>query len=819
MRVREEPPTRSSADACAFLRARTVAIPDRISILADVAEIVSRSHDLQETLANVIDLVAKRLDADACSIYLTDADLRHLTLEATIGLDVEAVHTVRLAFGEGLVGLAAKSSAPVAIEHAKQHPAYRYFPTTREERFESLLAAPLIVQGVPIGVLVVQTVDARRFERNDLELLQTCAQLLAPVVINARLLALVATTEEDQARYVSEMANAGLPARPPRLEAEAPPRRQNHELRGSSASRGVAIGPVYRLASPLVLSEIDYVPSNDPSQERQDLVDALAEARREIDDMREVVGERFGQEFAAVFYTQMQILEDHGFVQNLDQQVEQSGNALAALREVLDAYRETFDRIEDPYFRERGADVEDVGRRVMEKLLGVRHHIEPMQPGSVVVVDQILPALFAQLEMDKVGAIVAEHGGPTSHGAIFARTLEIAAVTGIEGLLDHAAPGETAIVDGGTGRLYFAPDGNLIEEYERAQHQYTVAVEHLDALRERPAETRDGRQIRLSANVGLLNDLRLTDKHGAEGVGLFRTELLALAHRGFPSEAEQDQLYNRVASSMAPRPVTIRTLDLGGDKGIPNVGLVGEENPQLGCRSIRLTLTNRRAFRAQLRAILRASANGNVRLLLPMISGLGELEQSRELIDQARRELEKAEVPFDPNMPVGIMIEVPSAALIADRLASECDFFSIGTNDLTQYTLAVDRGNEKVAHLYNSLHPGVLALIDRSARAAGRAGIPVSVCGEMATNPLAVPILMGLGIGELSGAPSAVPVVKEIVRALDMVDVSEDARRALEAGTAEEVHAIAAERLREAGLLEHPDIGDWLRSTVEEQLL
>jgi phosphoenolpyruvate-protein phosphotransferase len=375
-----------------------------------------------------------------------------------------------------------------------------------------------------------------------------------------------------------------------------------------------------------------------------------------------------------------------------------------------------------------------------------------------------------------------------------------------------------AVVDGEAGRVYLSPDPAMLAEYQTAQHRYAVTVEHLDAMKERPAETRDGRKVVLSANVGLINDLRLVEKHGAEGVGLFRTELLALAHRGFPSEDEQEQLYSRVCSFLVPKSLTIRTLDLGGDKGIPNIGLEGEENPQLGCRSIRLTLENRRAFRDQLRAILRASGHRNVRLLIPMISGVNELRETHAMVEEVQAELTAQGIDFDPKMPVGVMIEVPSAALIADALASECDFFSIGTNDLTQYTLAVDRGNERVAHLYDPLHPSVLALIDRSVRAANRAGIPVSICGESASDPLAVPLLVGLGISELSGAPSAVPVVKEIVRALDSGDVAADARAALVAASAEEVHAIAASRLCELGMLDHPDIGDWLRTAVEDHV-
>jgi phosphotransferase system enzyme I (PtsP) len=753
-----------------------------------------------------------------CSIYLTEPDLKHLLLRATIGLDRSAVRQVRLSFGEGLVGHAAQRGESVAVVDAPSHPEYRYFPETGEERFPSLMAAPLVVSAptslghFSFGVLVVQTREPREFQPRDVELLDTCARLIAPLVMNSQLLALMSGPEEVRAWIVSQLGSAGLGFAAAKEPARA---ERNVEVRGIPTSRGIAIGPIHFLDDPVDLESINYVPNPDSKQERRDLLDALAEARRELHDVRDEVGERFGPEFAAVFNTHIQILEDKGFVAKLEENVGRTGSGLQAIREVLAAYQDMFARIENPFFRERGIDVVDVGQRVMAKLLGVRTHNIPLTDGAIVVASHLLPAHFALLETEKIAAVASEHGGPTSHGAIFARALEIPSVTGAAGILEAARPGELAIVDGDIGCIYLSPDEQIRREYERVKQRDLVAVEHLDALADRPAETRDGTRVRLTANVGLLGDLRLCERHGAEGIGLFRTELIALAHRGFPSEDEQEQLYEGVAEAMAPRPVTIRTLDLGGEKAIPELPTSAEDNPQLGWRSIRLSLSDEETFRAQLRAILRASARRNVRLLIPMISAVEELRRVRVLVEETKKELTRRGACFDPDLPIGVMIEIPSAALIADSLARDCDFFSIGTNDLTQYTLAVDRGNEKVAHLYSPFHPAVLALIDRTVRAASRARLPVSVCGEMASNPLAVPLLVGLGIGELSGVASAVPVVKEIVRSLELGKVADDARRALEAGSVAEVESIAADRLRSSGLLDHPDIGGWLQRAIE----
>jgi phosphotransferase system enzyme I (PtsI) len=415
------------------------------------------------------------------------------------------------------------------------------------------------------------------------------------------------------------------------------------------------------------------------------------------------------------------------------------------------------------------------------------------------------------LETEKIAGLVTEHGGPTSHAAIFARSLEIPAVTGVPGVASRLEPDEDLIVDGLEGVVVVRPTRAQRAEYAALGERYRAVRDRLDELRGLPSETRDGRKIRLSANVGGLHDVDLVKRHGAEGIGLLRTEVFALSLRGLPGEDEQLRAYLRVAEQIAPDPVVVRCFDLGGDKALPDEA-IEEANPQLGWRAIRILLDRPELLRVQLRAIVRANARGNLRIMLPMIASLDELEEAREHLAAVAAEAGA------PAPPLGVMIETPAAVAVARHLAARCDFFSIGTNDLMQYTLATDRENERVASVYDPFHPALLGQIRATADAAREAGIPCSVCGELGGSPVFAPLLVGLGIDELSMAPFSVLVVRQVLRKTDAGVMAQCAREVAAAGRSNEVREHVTRAYESLGLLDDPDLGVLMRRMLESRV-
>jgi phosphotransferase system enzyme I (PtsI) len=570
--------------------------------------------------------------------------------------------------------------------------------------------------------------------------------------------------------------------------------------RGIPVSVGVSHGKVIVLgdaARTILRREIR--PEEVPS-ELQRLQDAVAQTRRDLLDVQRQVTEALGTHEASLFDAHLLVLEDEMMLAEVHQFVrEQHINCEAAYHQVVEKFARALGELGDDYLRERAADIRDVGGRVLDHLLGrateqdLRHLPEP----CIIVAPDLAPSTTAVLDRTRVLGFATDAGGTTSHTAIMARKLGIPAVIGLGDITSRIRTGEYALIDGHGGTLTVNPTDQTLFEYGQLKQRRAALDERLAALRDQPAITLDGQEIILAANIDQPEDMPSLLQSGAHGVGLFRSEFLFLNRRELPSEEEQYLAYRRVAEACAPHSVIIRTMDLGGDKLPASWARTGEQNPFLGWRAIRISLALPEVFQTQLRAILRASAHGKVRIMFPMISNLPELREANACLERCREDLRAEGLPFDERLEVGMMIEVPGAALIADTLAREVDFFSVGTNDLTGYTLAVDRLNERVAPLFAPTHPGVLRLIQLTVEAARRHQRWVGVCGEAAGDPSVVPLLVGLGIDELSATPAAVPAVKFILRRLRLGEARVAAEKALAAESAEEAlaisHALAAQ--------------------------
>ena len=562
-------------------------------------------------------------------------------------------------------------------------------------------------------------------------------------------------------------------APPPVMEAPRPaaPAGGDNAWSGVAASPGVAVGPaaLYRPQLPQVTRQhID-----DPAGEWQRLQSALATARQELVALQAQATRQIGAADAAIFAAHALILQDPELLANVQARISSDGiNAEAAWHEAMNELAATYQALDDAYMQARAADVRDVARRVLGQLMAMEMPSLAFTRPVILVAADLTPSDTARLDPAQILGICTELGGATAHSAILARALGIPAVVGLGSQVWQLASGQTVGLDGSRGEVWPQPDDGQLAVLQARRVAWQEAQQAAQATGRGAAITQDGRQIEVAANIGGPRDVPVALDYGAEGVGLFRTEFLFMDRPAPPDEAEQLAAYREVAAAMAPRPVIIRTLDVGGDKPLPYLDLGREENPFLGYRGIRFCLHRPDIFKPQLRAILRASQGHNLRVMFPMIGTLAELRAARAMLAEAQAELRAENVPFDEGLAVGIMIEVPSAVATADQLAGEADFFSIGTNDLTQYVMAADRGNANVAGLANALQPAVLRMIQQTVRAAHAAGIWVGMCGELAGNALATPLLVGLGLDELSMSAPALPAVKAAVRGLTMAEAS-----------------------------------------------
>jgi len=576
------------------------------------------------------------------------------------------------------------------------------------------------------------------------------------------------------------------------MAAEKPDPSAEIVLQGIGVSPGVAVGEavVFALEGTACI-ERDISESDIPLEIAR-FEEALTKTRRQLAELQRKVDEALGAEHASIFDAHLLVVDDRYFVEEVIRELhDRRKNVEAVLDVVTERYMKVLQNVEDDYLRERAADVRDVTRRILKNLSGeTPDRMDQIERPCIAVAHDFSPSDTAGMNREKVHAMVADVGSPTSHTAIMARALEVPAVVGLHDITARLAVGDTLLVDGTKGLIIIHPSSERLLSYARRAEEQKVFLCELDELKDKPSETLDGYCMPIGANIELPAEVEGIARYGAKGIGLFRTEFLFLDKETPPTEEEQTEVYCRVAEQCAPDPVVIRTVDLGGDKFSSILKMPPELNPFLGWRAIRFCLANPEFFKTQLRAILRASVHGNIRVMYPMISGLTEVLEAGRILDQCKDELQTIGVPFDEDIQAGVMIEVPSAALIAELIAPHVDFFSIGTNDLLQYTLAVDRVNENVAHLYKPTHIAMLKLIQRVVREAHRHGIPAAVCGQMAASPELVPLLIGLGVDELSISPPSVPMVKDVIRRVRYSQCIELASEALCRATAAEALAL-----------------------------
>lgn len=532
------------------------------------------------------------------------------------------------------------------------------------------------------------------------------------------------------------------------------------------------------------------VAEEDLDKELKRLDQGLADTRKEIAEVQRQVTETLGVKDASIFDAHLLVLEDPTLIEEVTRRIQhQKINAEAAFHQFAEKYASTLAASEDEYLRERAADMRDVSSRILNNLTG-RHQpsfLSDLKDPCIVISRDLSPSQTAMLDKRKVIGFATDAGSRTSHTAIMARSLRIPAVVGLQSISRELLNGQDVLLDGYNGLVVLNPTDQTLFEYGQVVKRQGSLEDRLREMKDQPSVTLDGVHITLSANIERADDIEAVKASGAEGVGLFRTEYLFINQEKTPSEEEQFEAYSRVAAALAPSPVIIRTLDLGGDKILSHLNIPQEMNPFLGWRAIRFCLQERDIFQAQLRAILRASVHGNVKMMYPMISGLDELLQANSLVEEVKDELRSKQIPFNSEMEIGAMIEIPSAALAADILAKRARFFSLGTNDLIQYSMAVDRLNEKIAHLYEPTHPAILRLIKITVDAGKKEGIWTGICGEMASDPQLTPLLLGLGVSEFSVAPPLAPAIKYLIRHVKMSEAVVLAEAALHCESGAEI--------------------------------
>ncbi len=709
-----------------------------LEMLRAIVQEVNTAENLDAALTIIVRRVRDAMGTEVCSVYMSDPKTERFVLSATEGLNKSEIGKASLAAGEGLVGQVAKREEPINLENAVSHPSFQLIEGIGEEPFSAFLGVPIIHHREVLGVLVVQQAELRRFDESEEAFLVTMSAQLAGVIAHALVTGSVQSGEQG-----SEPAM----------------------IRGVAGAPGIAIGRAVIVSPEADLYAVPQRKAKDRKAELRAFKTALTAVRADIEQVAAQLSGELNPEDHALFDVYVRILDDATIGAEVASRIKAGEWAQGALSAVMISHIQHFERMEQSYLRERAVDVKDLGTRVLAYLQAEDKSVQTFPPKTILVGEELTASVLGEIPRENLAGIISVRGSGNSHVAILARAMGVPTVMGAIDLPYTRLQDRELIIDGYNGEVHLNPNDKFRARFEDLLAEDEALSQDLEALRDLPCETLDNQRLPLWVNTGLMADVARSLEQGAEGVGLYRTEVPFLLRERFPSEEEQRQIYRSQLEAFAPRPVTMRTLDIGGDKALPYFP-IEEDNPFLGWRGIRVTLDHPEIFLVQVRAMLKASEGlNNLRIMLPMISNLSELDEAMEFIQQAHTEL--LEEGGDIEMPpVGVMVEVPAAVYQADALAERADFLSVGSNDLTQYLLAVDRNNARVADLYHSFHPAVLRALASVAGAGRKSGTPVSICGELAGDPGAALLLLGMGYDVLSMNATNLTRVKQAVRSV-----------------------------------------------------
>ncbi len=747
-----------------------------VNISQALGRLVEESRTLDEILANAVKIVARELSVDACSIFLVEPRDQRLHLLATWGLEQASLGRVSLDVSEGLVGRVVATMQPLAVEQAAAHPAYHHLSETGEARFASFLGAPLAIRDRLIGVIVVQTVAPRAFSDGEVEALEAVSAQLVGIVANSRLI--VALNRGDGAD--TALALQGI------TPLRAPPSRAPRVYKGHPASSGIAIGLAVLRGGYALDAHREGQAVLGEDIERARLRDALEKTWNEILRIQRAAAHEADEEHALVFSSHLLLLRDPVLLERFEAAVSGGVAAAVAVDAALREFARQLESVDDPYIAERVEDIHDLRSRILNHLLEGGAHASIRD--CIVVATRTPPSLVVEIKAEGARGLVTEVGGMTSHGILLARTMRVPVVTGIVDLAAVVHNGDPLIVDGSAGLVVQNPDEETLAEYAEAALRVERQRTEYAKYRSEPCRTADGVRVQLKANVNIAADLAVARENGAEGVGLYRTEFPFILREDFPTREEQVRIYRRAYEVFPNGPINFRVLDLGGDKFVPGGVIKTARNPFHGYRSIRVLFDHPNVLTDQVQAFALAAGVRPLRLLIPMVTSMEELRRVRRLIAEALAALEGRDAARAPE--VGVMIEVPAAVEVAADLAREADFLCIGTNDLIQYSLVVNREDSRMTSQIDSYHPAILRMIRRVVEAGHRVGRRVSVCGEMAADRSLAALLVALGVDELSVAPGVIPEVKQSLAAVNL--------GALAVKSAALLACVEAEEMREA---------------------